>query len=99
MGQKSMVRAVIWLSLVAAHLDIVSRLDITSFFPKVPRPAYLRGKNIRELLCRARLPPARRAGTRQGDRTEETDYLNATNAWGGQDVWPVLSLPPDLTRS
>ena len=28
-------------------------------FKKVPRPAFKRGKNMKELLCRARLPPVR----------------------------------------
>ena len=28
-------------------------------FPNPPRPGFKRGKNVKELLCRARLPPAR----------------------------------------
>jgi hypothetical protein len=35
-------------------------------FPKVPRPAFKRGKNVKEMLCRAKLPPVRRVNTRAG---------------------------------
>ena len=37
---------------------------LARIFPRSPRPAYKRGKNIKELLCCARLPPARRMNTR-----------------------------------
>ena len=33
-------------------------------FPNPPRPTYKRGKNIKELLCRAKLPPIRCVNTR-----------------------------------
>ena len=33
-------------------------------FPKIPRPAFKRGKNVKELLCKARLPPIRKINTR-----------------------------------
>ena len=35
-------------------------------FPKPPRPTHTRGKNLQNLLCRARLPPVRRMNTRAG---------------------------------
>ena len=34
-------------------------------FPKIPRPTFKRGKNIMELLCRAKLPPKRGLLTRR----------------------------------
>ena len=39
-------------------------------FPNPPRPAFKRGKNLRELLCRAKLPPVRaQVRTRAGDES------------------------------
>ena len=34
------------------------------YFPKTPRPVFTRGKNLKELLCRAKLPPKRNLITR-----------------------------------
>ena len=33
-------------------------------FPKVPRIAFKRGQNLKELLCSAKLPPERKIETR-----------------------------------
>ena len=39
---------------------------LSKIFPKPPKPGFTRGKNIKELLCRARLPPVRNVNTRAG---------------------------------
>ena len=36
-------------------------------FPKVPRPVYRRGKNLKDMLCRAKLPPKRQVRTRAAE--------------------------------
>ena len=38
-------------------VDRDQRLKV--YFPKIPRPMFKRGENIKELLCRAKLPPRR----------------------------------------
>ena len=53
--------------LSANFSQMVSRdRRLAKIFPKLPKPAYTRGKNIKELLCRARLPPIRPVITRAG---------------------------------
>ena len=47
-------------------------------FTKVPRPAFRRGKTIKELLCRARLPPVRKIATR-GTAEEARHGLSRCN--------------------
>ena len=37
---------------------------LRKIFPKPPKPAYTRGRNIKEMLCRARLPPDVKVTTR-----------------------------------
>ena len=34
------------------------------YFPKVPKPTFTRGRNLKELLCRARLLPKKKIKTR-----------------------------------
>jgi hypothetical protein len=36
-------------------------------FPRVPRPVYRRGKNLKDILCRAKLPPRRPVRTRAAE--------------------------------
>jgi hypothetical protein len=36
-------------------------------FPRVPKPVYRRGRNLKEILCRAKLPPARPVRTRAAE--------------------------------
>ena len=43
---------------------IVRDQRLAKIFLKPPKPAYTRGKNIKELLCRARLPPDLKVNTR-----------------------------------
>ena len=38
-------------------------------FPKVPRPVYRRGKSLKDMLCRAKLPPRRPVQTRAAEAT------------------------------
>ena len=47
-------------------------------FPKVPKPAFKRGKNIKELLCRAKLPPVRKVNTR-GSGVETRNQVTRCN--------------------
>ena len=35
-----------------------------TMFPKVPKPVYKKGTNIKQLLCRSKLPPPRNINTR-----------------------------------
>ena len=47
------------------HQEMINRDQrMGRAFPNQPRPAFKRGKNIKELLCRAKLPPAKRVNTR-----------------------------------
>ena len=51
------------------HQQMLSRDQrMGRIFPNQPRPAFKRGKNIKELLCRAKLPPAKKVNTRAGDQ-------------------------------
>ena len=52
--------------ILTANYDQVIRRDqrLKKIFPKPPRPAYTRGRNVKELLCRARLPPDVEVNTR-----------------------------------
>ena len=47
-------------------------------FPNVPKPAFKRGKNIKELLCRAKLPPVRKVNTR-GSGVETRNQVTRCN--------------------
>ena len=71
-------------------------------FPKVPKPAYRRGKNIKELLCRARLPPVRKVATRAGEQ-EARSGLSRCNkglARNGCAACPIItSRPNQVIRS
>ena len=42
-----------------------------TWFPKVPKPVYKRGTNIKQLLCRSKLPPARNINTRASARENQ----------------------------
>ena len=44
-------------------VDRDQRLE--GYFPNIPKPTFTRGKNIKELLCRAKLPPNRPIKTRE----------------------------------
>ena len=49
-------------------------------FPKTPRPVYRRGKNLKDILCRAKLPPKRPVRTRAA---EATNHNGLTRCYKG----------------
>ena len=52
--------------ILTANYDQMAVRDqrLRKIFPKPPKPAYTRGRNIKEMLCRARLPPDVKVTTR-----------------------------------
>lgn len=80
-------------------VDRDQRLKVS--FPKIPRPTFKRGKNIKELLCRAKLPPKRNLKT----RTEGEQYKNGVTRCnrgkgkGGCAVCSIImSRPEEVVR-
>ena len=51
-------------------------------FPNVPKPAFRRGKNIKELLCRAKLPPVRRIATRAAGQEARSGLTRCNKGLG-----------------
>ena len=47
-------------------------------FPKVPKPVYRKGTNVKQLLCRAKLPQARTVNTRASIRENQRDVIRET---------------------
>ena len=65
--------------LEANYREMVDRDQrLGRLFPKVPKPAFKRGKNIKELLCRAKLPPVRKVNTR-GSGVETRNQVTRCN--------------------
>ena len=50
--------------IISTQRENLASATVKKIFPKAPRPTHTRGKNIQELLCRAKLPPIRRMNTR-----------------------------------
>ena len=55
---------------------------LARIFPKPPRPAFKRGKNIKELLCRARLPPDVKSRNTRGGGLEARNGLKSRDSFG-----------------
>ena len=51
-------------------------------FPNMPKAAFKRGKNIKELLCRAKLPPVRRIATRAGGQEARSGVNRCSKGQG-----------------
>jgi ribosome modulation factor len=54
-----------------------------AMFPKCPKPVFKRGTNLKQLLCRAKLPKKRGVNTRAGDR-ENTRGVSRCNKGRGR---------------
>lgn len=57
---------------------VVKDQRLGNIFPSVPHPVFKRGKNLQNLLCRARLPPVRKVTTR-AESTESRNGLTRCN--------------------
>ena len=71
-------------------------------FPNTPKPAFRRGKNIKELLCRAKLPPVRRIATRAGEQEARSGLSRCNKGLGrnGCSACPfITSRPNQVIRS
>ena len=71
---------------------------LARIFQKPPRPAFKRGKNIRELLCRARLPPVkRRVNTRAGGQEAKNSLTRCNKSLGrnGYTACPFITTRPN----
>ena len=69
-------------------------------FPKPPKPTYRRGKNIKELLCRAKVPPRRRGlPTRPGGQDGLTRCNKGLNRNGCSACPYITSRPDQVVKS
>ena len=69
-------------------------------FPKPPKPTYKRGKNIKELLCRAKVPPMRRTiPTRAGGQDGLTRCNKGLNRNGCSACPYITSRPDQVVKS
>ena len=73
-----------------------------TYFPKVPRPTFKRGTNIKELLCRAKLPPIKKS---IATRTQGEQYRNGVvqcskgKSKGGCTACSIItSRPAEIVR-
>ena len=69
--------------------------------PKPPKPAYTRGRNIKELLYRARLPPDLKVNTRSRAELARNGVSRCnkrTEVWPDKVAWPALTSPPGLVK-
>ena len=66
-------------------------------FPNKPKPAFRRGKNIKELLCKAKLPPVRRIATRAREEEARSGLSRCNKGLGrnGCSACPFITLRPN----
>ena len=50
-----------------------------NFFPNVPKPVFKRGKNLKQLICRAKLPKPKPVNTRASDRENKKGVSSCNN--------------------
>jgi hypothetical protein len=71
-------------------------------FPKVPRPVYKRGKNLKDILCRAKLPPRRPVRTRAAEESNRhglTRCNKGTTRAGCIGCAYITSRPAEVIKS
>ena len=71
-------------------------------FPKVPRPVYRRGKSLKDILCRAKLPPKRVVCTRateEGRRHGLSRCNRGTTRAGCIGCSYITSRPAEIIKS
>ena len=61
-------------------------------FPNMPQPAFKRGKHLKELLCRAKLPPLRRIATPAGGQEARCSKGQGRN---GSSACPFMTERPN----
>ena len=85
------------------YQQMVSRDQrLKNMFPKVPKPAFRRGKTIKEMLCRAKLPPVKNVSTRaetEGARHGVTRCNKGLGRRGCVECSILTSRPNEVIKS